>query len=330
MLKISRAVKSYIESYSGGGRSNFLARQVFPGICNFISLFNKRSFVLYMTLLVKNEEDIIRENILFHRALGVDGFIVTDNNSTDNTVKILEELKKDGIPIEIIHEPEVTYYQDVWVDRMIKIARDKYKADWVINADADEFWYSVSLDLKQDISRYGKKCNVLQTFLVNFHPLENRKDFLKSCYFIKRSLRPFEMEELGITTNRFGDACFRSKVIHKTKGYKQIFMGNHRVQMKNKKEKFCPYIKPYHYLVRNYEHFEQKVIKGGRAFENYPDKVKGEHWRRWYAMYQQGKLKEAYEKEFAINSLDKLTDYGIVARDNSVYNYLKHIKVITD
>ena len=51
---------------------------------------------LIMTLLVKNEEEIIETNIRYHIAMGVDGVIVTDNGSTDKTVEILEKLKEEG------------------------------------------------------------------------------------------------------------------------------------------------------------------------------------------------------------------------------------------
>lgn len=36
-----------------------------------------------MTLLVRNEADILEDNIRFHHAMGVDSFIVMDNLSTD-------------------------------------------------------------------------------------------------------------------------------------------------------------------------------------------------------------------------------------------------------
>lgn len=329
MFKIGRAIKSYIRTNSGIAERNAFIDKVFRLLWETLSLFNKKTMKLYMTLLVKDEEDIIRENILFHRAMGVDGFIVTDNNSSDRTVKILEELKAQGIPIEIIHEPEMTYYQNRWVDRMIKIARDKYKADWVINSDADEFWYSVSLNLKRDISRYGRKANVLQTFLINFYPSEERKDFFKSSYFIKRNLQPFEQEKLGIIGEHFPMECFRTKVIHKTKGYKKIAMGNHSVEMKQNKEEYNPYIKIYHYMLRNYEHFERKVINGGKGYKNYPNLQRtGRHWRMWYDLYKQGCLKEAYKKEFAFKDFDKLFDYGVVAKDNSVYSYMKNAGIL--
>lgn len=91
-----------------------------------------------MTLLVKDEEDIIEENLRFHRSMGVDGFIVTDNNSTDKTPEILKKYKEKGWILEIIEEKATGYEQKKWVHRMIKIAKNKYKAKWIINADADE------------------------------------------------------------------------------------------------------------------------------------------------------------------------------------------------
>ena len=47
---------------------------------------------LSMNLLIKNEADIIAENIHVHSALGVDSFVVMDNGSTDGTVDIIRSL----------------------------------------------------------------------------------------------------------------------------------------------------------------------------------------------------------------------------------------------
>jgi hypothetical protein len=46
-----------------------------------------------MTLLVKNEIDIIEDNIRFHAKQGVDCFAVMDNGSNDGTRELLENLK---------------------------------------------------------------------------------------------------------------------------------------------------------------------------------------------------------------------------------------------
>ena len=51
---------------------------------------------LVMTLLVNNEADILEKHIRFHKAMGVEDFIVTDNNSTDGTIDILEKYAAKG------------------------------------------------------------------------------------------------------------------------------------------------------------------------------------------------------------------------------------------
>lgn len=62
---------------------------------------------LIMTLLVKNEEAMIERNLQFHKQMGVDGFIVTDNNSSDGTMRILEMYKQKGWILEIIEEKAI-------------------------------------------------------------------------------------------------------------------------------------------------------------------------------------------------------------------------------
>jgi hypothetical protein len=43
---------------------------------------------LVMTLKVRDEDDVLEDNLRFHRTLGVDFFIVTDNGSIDRTPEI--------------------------------------------------------------------------------------------------------------------------------------------------------------------------------------------------------------------------------------------------
>ena len=44
---------------------------------------------LVMTLLVRDEEDILAQNLEHHLAQGVDFFVVTDNGSIERTPDIL-------------------------------------------------------------------------------------------------------------------------------------------------------------------------------------------------------------------------------------------------
>jgi glycosyl transferase family 2 len=52
---------------------------------------------LVMTLKVRDEDDVLEDNLRFHRTLGVDFFIVTDNGSVDRTPEILARYVTAGL-----------------------------------------------------------------------------------------------------------------------------------------------------------------------------------------------------------------------------------------
>jgi len=93
-----------------------------------------------MTIPIKNHDHLITQNILYHKALGIDSFVIYLHNSTDNSVKILNELSKD-IKILVRKVTDPVFKDAVFRTEMAFIARDELKADWVISNDADEFWY---------------------------------------------------------------------------------------------------------------------------------------------------------------------------------------------
>ena len=63
-----------------------------------------------MTLLVRNEEDVIADNIIFHHSQGISHFVVMDNLSTDATPLILRRLAK-FVPITLLWQSSDTYDQ---------------------------------------------------------------------------------------------------------------------------------------------------------------------------------------------------------------------------
>ncbi|MBP7901075.1 MAG: glycosyltransferase family 2 protein, partial [Gammaproteobacteria bacterium] len=98
----------------------------------------KDSARLVMSILCRNEVDIIEANIRTHAKLGVDAFVVMDNGSTDGTRELLESLSRE-FNLTIIDQPEQTYQQAKWMLQLAHYARDKLGAQWVISNDADEF-----------------------------------------------------------------------------------------------------------------------------------------------------------------------------------------------
>ena len=124
---------------------------------------------LVMTLLVRDEADIIRSNILYHLDRGVDFVIATDNMSRDGTLDILRDFEAQGI-VHLIIEPGQDYEQWRWVTRMARLAYTRYSADWVINNDADEFWWSDHHDLKTILSNVPAKYDAVVAPRTNFIP----------------------------------------------------------------------------------------------------------------------------------------------------------------
>lgn len=60
-----------------------ILKKISIAVIDVFKAFNHKSEPrLIMTLLVKDEEEMLEKNLIFHKSLGVDGFIVTDNNSS--------------------------------------------------------------------------------------------------------------------------------------------------------------------------------------------------------------------------------------------------------
>lgn len=95
---------------------------------------------IVMTIAVRNEADIIDETLRYHLGAGVDFIVATDHRSEDGTTEILERYERDGL-LHLTREPGEAFLQTEWVTRMARLAATRFGADWVINADADEFWW---------------------------------------------------------------------------------------------------------------------------------------------------------------------------------------------
>jgi hypothetical protein len=116
---------------------------------------------LVMTLLARNEADIIDAQIAYHLNTGVDFVIATDNRSLDGTTEILERYERAGV-LHLLQEQGDDMRQDEWVTRMARLAATEFGADWVINADADEFWWPRGGTLKQVLQVVPQRFGVVR------------------------------------------------------------------------------------------------------------------------------------------------------------------------
>jgi hypothetical protein len=96
-----------------------------------------------MTLIaiagVKNEIDVI-EAFVRHTLAFADRLIVLDNGSTDGTRDVLTRLCGEGLPLDVVEDPSLGYYQARRMNYLLReYALGRYRADWILPLDADEF-----------------------------------------------------------------------------------------------------------------------------------------------------------------------------------------------
>lgn len=273
---------------------------------------------LIMTLLVKNEEGMLEENLRFHKAMGVDGFIITDNNSTDRTPEIIEKYRQMGWVKEVIQETATNYEQKAWVDRMIWKAKTRYGADWIINADADELWYAPSGNLKDELSRTG--ANVLNCEMRSLYPEEDKPfwQWDKAVKYVP------DLEHYGLSLYSLFERQ-NKKVVHRAAGYIQISMGNHKVTMLPKRSADTD-IRVYHYNIRGKQQFLEKMINGGKQLEQHKGRHGGRHWRYFYRLYKEGKLEEEYDRVIGTHVFDRLQADGYVYEDDTICRFFSYLK----
>src|SRR5829696_9240124 len=124
---------------------------------------------LVMTLLAREEADIIDAQLSFHLNAGVDFVIATDNLSQDGTTDVLESYAKSG-QLHLIREDGEYLQQAEWITRMGRLAATEFGADWVIHSDADEFWWPRGDSLKDVLESIPERYGVVRALLRHFVP----------------------------------------------------------------------------------------------------------------------------------------------------------------
>ena len=176
---------------------------------------------LALTLLAKNEVDVIDANVSYHLSAGVDFIVATDNGSTDGTLEILERYERLGV-LELIREPSSDFQQGAWVTRMARLAA-KRGADWVINADADEFWWPRAGNLKEALERLPGRYGIVHGLWRPFVPRPDDGEFFGERLTIRLSMQA----AINDPTNPFRPA---RKATHRAHSDIRVRDGNHDVE----------------------------------------------------------------------------------------------------
>lgn len=263
-----------------------------------------KPFTLALTMMVRDEADIVGAMLEHHRRQGVDVFIITDNASVDGTVEVLRDFATRA-KVDLRFDPEHKKQQSVRVSEMARDAFTVYGADWVINADADEFWFPVDRgrtlrDVIADIPRELRAFPVPVQDMVG-PPAEYGSGIDRLVY---RDLRPTEeINRVGIHAHATDD------VLHVGDPEVSVVQGNHYVSIESAGVPDPALaLEVLHLPWRSWRQFRSKVENAGRSYENNPSLTPSpnHHGMRDYRRLQKGTLLGAYLNR--LPSPDELAD----------------------
>ena len=223
--------------------------------------------ILVMTLMVRDEADVISAMIDHHLAQGVDTIIVTDNGSVDGTLEILQGYVAGG-QVRLHQDPVHRKQQHSTVTGMAREAHTTFGADWVLNADADEFWVAANpeLTLREALEHTPVAIQSFQVPVIDLTgpPALSGSGFSRLVY---RDNRPVEeMQALGLRAHSTPNA------VHIGSADIVVSQGNHTVSLENLSNPEPDFaIEVLHLPWRSWAQFRHKVENAGRAYDANPD-----------------------------------------------------------
>ena len=270
---------------------------------------------LVMTLLVRDEEDILDDHLRYHFAQGVDHVIVTDNLSVDRTPEILAGYQAED-RVSVIREESDDYSQRKWVTRMARSAFLDHGADWVVNSDADEFWWPLGGNLMSTLAALPPEVGFVRVPRTDFVPVADDG----RPFYTRMVARDSE------SVNALGRPL-PPKVCHRGHSEIEVSQGNHTASGLDLEvfEGPCPIV-IFHFPLRSYKQFENKIVKGGRAYERNTElgPSTGDAWRNLYRLYQAGGLHDYYQsRERSAAEIEEGLQSGTLVRDDRLRRFLE-------
>jgi hypothetical protein len=272
-----------------------------------------------MTLLVRDEADIVDPMLSFHLNAGVDFVIAMDHGSVDGTTEILESYAADGV-LHVIRQRELHHFkQGDWVTQTARLAATDFGADWIINADADEFWWPRGASLKEIFAavppRFGRVYAMVRHFVPR--PESDSDDFFAERMTVRVCNPGFEQN------NPFGP---RSLMAHRAEPKITLNPGRHPTATTLRALNGWYPLDMLHFPIRSQRQCEHKY-----RFWWGPVVARGDTpvgvYRLAYEAEREGRFAEFYER-FLVDdhALAKGLARGTLAIDTRVRDALRAIR----
>jgi hypothetical protein len=273
---------------------------------------------LVMTLLARNEADVVEAQIAFHLNAGVDFVIATDNRSEDGTVEILQRYEREGL-LRLLREDGDDMRQDVWVTRMARMAAEEHGADWVLHADADEFWWPRGGSLPDVFATVPDRYGVVRGCWRHFLPRPDDGAFFAERMTVRLAV-PAHPGDKGTIFHA------HQKVAHRARPDVEIERGNHNADGPGllPLRAWHP-IEVLHFSFRSVEQVGRKGRDGG--WVRNPDVEPTLHQDLLAAAAQEGRVRAFYD-EAAVDdeALARGLADGTLAEDFRVRDVLRALR----
>jgi Glycosyl transferase family 2 len=273
-----------------------------------------------MTLLVRDEVDVVESWLAFHLNAGADFVVATDNRSQDGTTEILERYAREGL-VHVISEPGEDLRDGDWVTRMARLAATDFGADWVINSDTDEFWWPRGGSLKRVLAAIPERYGTVGAFLRTFVPRPGDSNFAERMTVRFSALAPINDPS----------SLFRPirKIVHRADPTVTLVRGHHAVQDSDLSPLRGWYpIEAFHFPLRTPEQCARKAAVMGTAFETHIDRASTGYHAQMYDAVRAGTIDEYYESlVVADDEVERGVAEGRLVVDTRLRDALRQVRL---
>jgi hypothetical protein len=274
-----------------------------------------------MTLLARDEADVVDAQLAYHLNAGVDFVIATDNRSQDGTTEILEAYEREGC-LHLIREPGDDMQQGPWVTRMAQLAAGEYGADWVINADADEFYWPRGSSIKEALAatpeRYGYVRSFVRAFLL-------RGDDDGTFFAERMNVRLTPQAPINDPGTLFRPGA---KIVHRGDAAIVLGHGTHTLAGTplSPLRGWYP-LELLHFPLRTREQAERKFVSAWSAWSRNPDRDPSHYLTRGYEAAQEGRLEQFLDSlTVTDDDLERGLADGSLVVDNRLRDALRLVR----
>ena len=276
---------------------------------------------IFSISMVKNEADVIESFVRYNLNI-LDGMVILDHFSTDNTVVILKNLINEGLPITLWPAVDVEHNQNKMMTALMYKTFKKFQPDIIIPLDADEFIVSA------DGTTHPRKLleeladgNIYKIHWKTYFPHEkDNPDYLLITQKIQHCIDGFDH------TQEMSKAIVFRSIAKKYKP--SLSMGSHNLNINWRFRAFTPRIKLQslrlaHFPIRSIDQLKSKIFVNQINNLSRIDSKKGESFH----------IKDLFEKmksddrQISISDLQRFVADSYFPGKNLTTIKLKHSPV---